>query len=535
MVHTFTQSPSDVRPPGYEYFAGTHFNPQITRWEQAHAFTGYINRRQFLLQQGLFTADVCYYQGDQISVFVLTKNIDPDLGFGYDYDVVNSEVILELMSVKNGKLTLPDGMQYKLMVLPDTKIINPQVLEKIEALVKGGATVVGQKPQKAYGLQNYPQCDSNVTDIADRLWGPCNGQTIKENAYGKGRIIWGKTPREVLLADGILPDFEYKSNGSDSEVDYIHRTIQHQSDKIDIYFIANFRDRPEDLECKFHVENKAPEIWNPESGEIKDLSIYNEINGQITCLLSLPPHGSAFVVFRKKSPDNYITGISRGSVSLFPLTNKPERGYFPLDIEFLGEKKIQVKSSESGQYTMAFKNGKNIDIEFTGISESHVIKNPWVLKFPPGWGAPDSIMVPKLMSWTEFSDPGIKYFFGTATYSTTFNLPDTSLQIDGEYSLDLGIVKDIAEISVNRQNVPVQWKPPYRVNITSFLTTGLNHITVKVTNLWPNRLIGDQFLPPEERFTFTNIGKFTRESSLLESGLIGPVKILKYKKIIIGL
>jgi hypothetical protein len=535
MVHTFTHSPSDVRPPGYEYFAGTHFNPQITWWDHAHLLTNYISRSQFLLQQGLFTADVCYYQGDQIPAFVPTKQIDPDLGFGYDYDVVNTEVILKRMSVKNGKLVLPDGMNYRLMILPNTKMINPQVLEKIEALVKGGATVLGQKPEKAYGLENYPQCDSIVKDIANRLWGKCNGQTIKEIAYGKGRIVWGKTPREVLLTDGILPDFEYKSSGDDSEVDYIHRTIKYRSEKIDIYFVANFKDRWENLECKFRAETKAPEVWSPESGEIHDLAIYNDKNGQITCPLSLPPHGSVFVVFRKKSHDNYITGISRGAVSLFPLIDKQEHTNLPLDIEYLGENKFQVRSSESGQYTLAFKNGKSIDIDFPGMSELHIIKNPWVLKFPSGWGAPDSIMVPKLMSWTEFSNPGIMYFSGTATYSTSFNLSDTSLHTDDEYYLDLGIVMDIAQISINQQKLPVKWKPPYRAKITPCLTTGLNHITVKVTNLWPNRLIGDQFLPPAERLTFTNIGKFTRDSSLLESGLMGPVKIFKYKKVILDL
>jgi hypothetical protein len=140
-----------------------------------------------------------------------------------------------------------------------------------------------------------------------------------------------------------------------------------------------------------------------------------------------------------------------------------------------------------------------------------------------------------LKSWTEFPEPGIKYFSGTAVYNTIFNLPDTLLLSKVEYYLDLGIVKDIAEISVNNQQFPVQWKPPYRINITPCLTAGTNHLTVKVTNLWPNRLIGDQYLPVEERKAFTNIGKFTRNSPLLESGLIGPVKIIQLKKVIISL
>jgi hypothetical protein len=483
MIHTFTHSPPGIRPPGYEYFAGTHFNPQITWWEQAHAFTNYISRCQFLLQQGLITADVCYYQGDQIPNFVPKKQI-----------------------------------------YPDSEMINPHVLEKIEELVKAGATVIGQKSCKTYGLKNYPQCDSVVTDIAEKLWGACNGQTVKENIYGKGRIVCGKTPREILLADGIVPDFKYKSFGNDSEIDYIHRSLHYHSEKIDIYFIANFKDRWEELECTFRVINTVPEIWNPESGEIRDFAVYNEKNGCISCPLSLPPHGSVFVVFRKKYPDNYITGISKDSEMLFPAINKQVTGDCILEIEPLEDNKFQLKSSESGQYTLNLNNGKKIDIDINGIPDPHIINGPWVINFAPGWGAPDSIKVTQLKSWTEFPDPGIKYFSGTAVYHTSFNLHDTLLQIDYEYYLDLGVVKDIAEISVNDQNLPVQWKPPYRVNITPYLTAGINHLTINVTNLWPNRLIGDQYLPVEQRLAFTNIGKFTRNSPLLAGKNINITK-----------
>jgi hypothetical protein len=535
MIHTFTHSPPGVRPPGYEYFAGTHFNPQITWWEQAHAFTNYISRCQFLLQQGLFTADVCYYQGDQIPNFVPNKQIYPDLGFGYDYDVVNSEVILEHMSVNNGQIVLPDGMNYRLLVLPATERINPHVLEKIEELVKAGATVIGQKPYKTYSLNNYPQCDSVVTDIAGRVWGACNGQTVKENIYGKGRVIWGKTPREVLLADGILPDFEYKSFGIDSEIDYIHRSLHNHYEKIDIYFIANFKDRWEELECTFRVINTVPEIWNPESGEMRDFAIYNEKNGRTSCPLSLPPHGSVFVVFHKKYPDNYITRISRDSEILFPDTNKQVKGESILEIEPLEDNKFQIKSSQSSRYALNFNNGKKYDIVINGIPDPQIIKGPWVISFPSGWGAPDSITITHLKSWTDFTEPGIKYFSGTAVYNTTFSLPDTLLQMNDEFYLDLGVVKDIAEISVNNQVLPVQWNPPYRVNITPCLSRGINHLTVNVTNLWPNRLIGDQYLPFEQRLAFTNIGKFKQNSPLLESGLIGPVKILILGKVIFSL
>jgi hypothetical protein len=533
MIHTFTHSPPGVRPPGYEYFAGTHFNPQITWWEQAHAFTSYISRCQFLLQQGHFTADVCFYQGDQIPSFVPKKHIYPGLGYGYDYDVSNSEVILDRLSVSNGQFVLPDGMRYRLLVLPESEMINLQVLKKIEKLVRLGGTVIGQRPHKAYGLKDYPQSDSSVSDLAGRMWGACNGQTIKENLHGAGRTIWGKTAREVLMADGIFPDFEYKSFRSDSEIDFIHRSFIDNSEKIEVYFIANFIDHWDNLECTFRVSEKIPEIWDPVSGEIRDIVIYNEENGRITCPLSLPPHGSVFVVFRSKQKNNYITGMSKDAVSLFPSKNNHAKSNIQLEIERLNENRIQIKTSESGQYKLNFYNNKKIDIGINKMPDPLVIKIPWTVHFPAEWGAPDSITITDLKSWTEFPVSGIKYFSGTAEYHTTIDLPDTLMKTIYEYDLDLGIVKDIAEIIINDQEFPVQWKKPYMINITPYLKSGLNNLTIKVTNLWPNRLIGDQFLPVQERLAFTNIGKFTKKSPLLESGLIGPVKILISQKSII--
>jgi hypothetical protein len=485
MIHTFTHSPPDTRLPGYEYFAGTHFNPQITWWNQAHAFTSYISRCQYLLQKGRFVADVCFYQGDQIPSFVSNKHIKPELGYGYDYDVINSEVILERMSVEDGKFVLPDGMQYRLLVLPDTDMINPMVLIKLDNLIRAGGIVIGPKPKKAYGLQNYPKNDSLVQTIAEQIWGNCDGQKVKENFHGKGKIIWHKSPRKVLSESGILPDFEYRSIQKDLEIDFIHRVLQEQSEKIDIYFVANYKDRWENIEGIFRVTNRVPEIWDPLSGQIEEIDSYDDKYGRITLSLSLPPHGSLFVVFRKNAT---------------------------------GDQQIKISKNTDGLLRFV------PDSIMSGFN-SLIPDKPWTIKFPPGWGAPDSMSITELKSWTGFSDPGIKYFSGTAEYETTLYLPDSLINRTNYFYLDLGIVKEVAEIEVNEDRFPVQWKPPYRINITNSIKAGTNNVRIKVTNLWPNRLIGDQFLPVEDRYTFTNIGKFTKDSPLLESGLIGPVRV----------
>ena len=273
-IHTFTHSPPDVPKPGYEYFAGTHFNPQITWWEQARAFTDYIGRCQFMLQQGRFTADVCFYQGGRVPNFVPNKHIDPRLGPGYDYDVINTEALLTRVSVSGACVVLPDGMRYRLLVLPEDDSIDLRVLEKIEDLVRDGATVAGPKPQKTYGLSGYPGCDSTVQALAGRLWGDDTDERIKERRVGKGRIVWGRTPREILLRDGVRPDFLYENPNRDIQLDWIHRTVEGAGGRTDIYFVANLKETWAETACTFRVSGRLPEIWDPETGTLRRAAVY---------------------------------------------------------------------------------------------------------------------------------------------------------------------------------------------------------------------------------------------------------------------
>jgi hypothetical protein len=525
MIHTFTHSPPGIKPPGYEYFAGTHFNPQITWWSQAHVFTNYISRCQYMLQQGHFVADVCFYQGDQIPNFVPMKKIHPGLGPGYDYDVVNTEVILTRMSVKNGRIILPDGMSYRILILPDSEMINPDVLHRIGELIESGATVIGNKPTKTYGLTNYPECDSIIKSMAVGLWGDCDGATIKERRVGKGRIIGGKTPREVLLGDGILADFESYGLENKNELDYIHRLLTNGSETTDIYFIANFKKSWINVVCSFRIKNKVPELWNPETGKFNDLAVYANVNGRIICPISLPPLGSVFVIFRKDQQSTHISKIIRNSKPIFPAVEPLSDDSPALDVTPLDGQTILLDAWQAGKYQLIANTSKKYEINVPDVPEPIEIAGNWILKFPPGWGAPDSIRLERLISWTEHPDHGIKHFSGTAVYHKTFEMNNDVLKKDTKYILDLGKVGNIAEIVLNGQTLPIQWKPPYRADVTPWLHAGKNELQIKITNLWPNRLIGDQFLPVEQRYTFTNIAKFTKISPLLESGLLGPVKI----------
>ena len=287
--HAFVCSPDETGIPGQQYFAGTHLNPKVTWWDKSAPFFSYIDRCQWMLQQGHFAADVLYYYGDHVPNFTQFKRTDPaHTGGGYDYDVITEEALLERASVKDGKIVLPNGIEYRVLVLPDREVISLAVLRKLKELVAAGATVIGPKPERAEALGNAASSDAEVKAIADELWG---------GKDGKGRVIAGKTAGEVLMGDGMGPDCEFQAGSGD--FDYIHR----KTDDADIYFVANRTNYSATATVAFRVSGKAPELWNAVTGERIFAAAYEEKDGRtFVPLLTFAPCGSWFVVFRGNHP-----------------------------------------------------------------------------------------------------------------------------------------------------------------------------------------------------------------------------------------
>ena len=481
--HAFVCSPAEMGIPGQQYFAGTHFNPNSTWWSKSAPFLGYINRCQFMLQQGLFVADACYYYGDHVPNFAQLKRSDPAKVLpGYDYDVATEEVVLQRMSVKDGRIVLPDGMSYRVLVLPERRGISLPVLRKLDDFVRAGATVLGPKPQESRTLTGYPGCDAEVARLADRLWGDGDGPKPAQRRYGKGRVLCGMTAREALLADGIKPDFEYRSGDSPSSagadieaqpasLDYIHRT----AGSTEIYFVANRSNMWVDADCLFRVQGKQPELWDPVRGATRRAGSWSQADGRTTLPLQFAPYGSIFVVFRKPAANSAASASGRNFAS------------------------------------------------FTNASE---ITGPWTVRFDPKWGGPETVVFDQLSSWTSRPEEGIKYYSGTATYEKTFDLPEALREPGRRVSLDLGQAKELAEVRINGRSVGVTWAMPFRLEITGVVKPTGNHLEIEVVNFWPNRIIGDQYLPAEKRFTRTNIRRLTRNTPLMDSGLLGPVRLL---------
>jgi len=537
--HTFTSSPKEFGLPGNEYFAGTHLNPNVTWWKQSKDFITYLDRSCYMLQQGLYVADVLYYYGDDVPNFVFLKEDYPELNFGYDWDKCSKDVILNRVSFDGEKIVLPDGMSYRVMVLAPEKTIDLDVLKKIEILVNAGMTVVAPRPEKTSGLSGFPESDRELKTITDRLWGKIDGKNIIENSFGKGKVIWGLDINVILEHLKVQPDFAFKSNQAKTALDYIHRTTNDQ----EIYFVVNrfarkgindfeFRylttlpDRYEQVTASFRVTGKTPSIWNPKTGEMSDILTHREENGRTLIPLNLEPEGSVFVVFQNAKAERHITAIQKDSKSFFP-DNQFEAKDFPCLNVLLKEGKKSISVYDSGNYELTWSDGKKDKITVKESNKGTELTGAWKVDFDPKWGGPDHYAMNELKSWIKLEEPGIKYYSGTAVYSKSFDLTSKEIKRK-QVILDLGNVQEMASVKINGQQLQVIWSAPFRFDISPYVRKGSNQLEVEIVNMWPNRLIGDAGLPTAQRLTKTNVNKFNgtdREKYLRESGLLGPVRI----------
>jgi hypothetical protein len=464
----YVHQPRPKEKPGIEWTGvGTHFDCNITWWEQGRAWLRYLARCQHLLQQGKFHADVCYFYGEGSTRFVPGREyMQPALPAGYNYDCVNSEVLLSLMSVQEGRLRLPNGTSYGLMVLPEQRTMSPEALRRIEELIQAGATVTGPRPLRVPGLSGYPDCDSELKALVGAMWGAEDSET-GERRIGKGQLVWGESLDKVLRSLSLPPDFHVSGGDAETKIEFTHRDLE----GVDAYFLSNQKNRVEMLECAFRVAGRHPELWDPVTGAIRNLPEFRVEGGRTFLPLRFEPLQSWFVVFRKP-----IASPRRTAEKNFPA--------------------IQTVMQMAG---------------------------PWKVSFNPDWGGPESVTFDRLQDWTERPEEGIKYYSGAATYRKKFDKPKGTT--GKRLYLALGTVNYLAEVRLNGKHLGVVWCAPWRVEITEAVRGRGNELEIDVVNLWPNRLIGDAGLPPEKQLTKTNVRTFKAGAPLLPSGLLGPVKL----------
>lgn len=326
-THTFTCSPKEMGVPGQEYFAGTHFNPQVTWWGEALAFINYFKRCQYLAQKGDFVADVVYYYGDHIPNIATLKESDPAGALpDFDYDVLSEELLLAGLTVENGRLALPSGMNYRVLVLPDHRVLSLEALKKVDKLVRTGATVLGPKPLRAVSLEGGAEGREEFRKLADGLWGP---DDLADNAKGTrevgvGRVAWGMPARDLLHADGIASDVTFQDKQIASAIDWIHYRI----DDGDVYFLSEPNGKAVSADAIFRCHGRIPEFWDAVDGSIREAATYKFVDRCTQVPLEFDPYGSIFVVFRKASSSDRSDGPN------FPAWRQTQSIAGPWDVTF---------------------------------------------------------------------------------------------------------------------------------------------------------------------------------------------------------
>ena len=495
VLHAFAHQPfGDDLLPGMTFGQwGSHFDRNVTWFKPGKAWVDYINRSQYLLQYGDFASDVLCFAGEASPNGAVNRKDIKDAGF--DYDVCGTDIFANLKT-ENGEIVLPCGRRYRLLVMPETPFQSPHVVRKVRDLVAAGATVLSSKPKHSPTLTGFPASEKEVLVIADQVWGRCDGKTVKSNRHGKGEVLDGISPADVLAKLKVSPAVKLSKDLA---------WIQRRTDDTEIFFVSNQSDKTINAVAGFRSTGKRPEFFDAEQSTITDATGWAVQDDHTMVPLNLAPEKSIFVVFRHPgkpaSHPHVLTEVAVGK---------------PLNL--------------------------------TG---------PWDLRFQEKRGAPEKARFDKLISWAEHENKGIKYFSGTATNTIKFDLPNGFLKNNQQVWLDLGKVAVIAEVRVNGKDLGTLWHKPFRVEVSKALRKGTNTLEVDVTNLWINRLIGDEQHPadckyedvdmkwytnkaltewPEwitsgkerpvkERITFTTWKHWNAGDKLQPSGLIGPVTL----------
>jgi hypothetical protein len=484
---SYVSQPNLTDKPGYEWeLTGLHVDRNVTWWAKGNAWLNYLARCQYLLRRGLFCADLLYFSGEAIPNFTLR---DRKSIAGHDYDVINAEALLTRAQAKNGQIVLPDGMSYRYLIIPEgaADAMTPAVVKKLKALVEGGMTLVGAPPKRSLGLTDYPRSQQEVEATAHELWGEESSDSPRKT--GAGRVIWDRALNEVIEADGLAPDVEFRGVEKSVELDWVHR----RDGQCDIYFIANLSQLQTDVNVAFRVSGRVPELWDAVTGVIRELEEFHTDSDRIVVPLRFDAKQSMFIVFRR------VLGAHKG------------------------------------------KGRSNVP----ALREVGKIVGPWRVSFDTRWGGPASVVFEQLDDWSKRPEESIRYYSGTANYRNAFNISTTTAK---QLYLDLGTVKNVAQVHINGHDAGIVWTAPWRVDIGRFVHVGQNDLEIEVVNLWPNRLIGDANLPNDQRVTKTNVMTYAASlpktffcgwdqeceerkqtgapATLLTSGLLGPVLVL---------
>lgn len=713
VLHVVSHQPTEVPGPGLQLLWGVYFNRK-SLWfaQEGRAWVDYVRRTSYLLQQGRPVADVAYFIGEDTPQ--MTGTLQPQLPSGYDFDWINAEVLLNRAKVEKGRLVLPGGASYRVLVLPPLDNMRPELLEKISQLVNQGLNIVGPAPTRSPSLQDYPRADARVQTLAAHLW-PKNG--IRSRKVGLGGVWNGAPLGEILASLQVTPAL--------LEFNPSVLWKQRSTPDAEIFYLSNQTSQTIKIAPSFRVSGRAPQVWNAETARTEEIAAYREEAGRTIVPMVLEPLQSVFVVFRRASskpsavveikrdgqptvswveakvetqleivdsnlfhsfwvkpegdirlpvqklggieltgqrwilaplqgtavrgagyagagvsvgrngvaviqhwganapavlvwrapaplddwmhvivayragvPQLYINGklVQSGlkSGQRLMVDEEADTGAFgspysqvrglktgyraldDLEIATLSQQRdsiltgatravsidatrvvraedgsLRLQTSRAGNYTLRLSNGQTLSAKVAAPLPAQTVGGPWQVEFV-GAAAPPKTQWVDLKSWSDSADELTKYFSGSATYTTTFQLPATYQRGQTVGTVDLGKVESVARVTVNGMPAGTALRAPYQLDVSPYLKPGANELRVLVTSNWGNRMIGDEQFPddladirhpngnlikwpewalndtprPEpRRITLSARKVFTKDSPLQPSGLIGPVTL----------
>ncbi len=509
VAHGYAYSPPSAGVPGWGYYAGAMLTENQPWWKYFPELSRYVHRAGYILSLGRPVADVALYlpEGDLAaefppSNFNLAKEVifrldrertieDYSWGLprqlqleadvvktavtnGYSLEGVDYSILSTLGTIEDGRFNIGHS-SFRVIVLPGLRGLPLEVLERIVRFCRQGGTVIStlRLPEIAYGLKDHEQNAARLRELMDELYGGIDrARDYQEKTVGRGRAIFAgdETTNYLRALNTVAPDMIIK--GGDQEVGFVHRRAGNQ----DFYFMANLGDQSKRLEVSFRAGNRKPRLWDPMTGEIRDARAYRFDGDRTAVNVTLEPYGSIFVEF--------------GTSTAPP----PEPGPGP-----------------------------------AAQPEALPVSGPWKLSWP-GTGI-SAMEMDELHSWTIY--PAAKYFSGTGRYETTVHLPEAYLNKGPRLVLDLGDVRNVAEVWANGEHAGVVWKRPYRLDVTGKLRSGDNTLRVEVTNLLINHVLNQPVKDYSEIQRRYNIGirirtpdEKQRVKQPLPSGLLGPVRLI---------
>jgi len=528
MFHRYAHQANTHVTPGMTMNRwGSHIDRTQTWWKNAGAaWFKYIARGSFLLRQGVPVSDLLVYvgEGSPNSVFG-RKDFKPAIPTTINFDNVNTDVLINRIKVQNGKLVLPEGTSYKALVLRNSERLSLNTLKRLNELAEQNVLIIGPKPVEMVGYLVSKEQINEFNLLTARIWAKKTTCTDFD---------WAK-----IYAENTIP-IDLKI-GSRTDITYVHR----KTAKEDIYFFYNPDSVAQTFDCSFNIQEKIPELWNPMTGETKRLAKFSNINGITSASISLTSEGSVFIVFRE--PTNQLPVVTSTT------GNPPAPDFF-----LTKEKKPCMVVSKNGNYSSVVSGIQNWVVEVKDIPQPILLNGSWKVSFNKESGYEGEETFASLTDWKDHARDGIKYYSGTAVYTKSFVVSKNLKRAERKFELDLGKVCIAAKVILNGKDLGVVWMPPYKLDITDALVVGSNELQIEVTNLWTNRLIGEERFPdtsgfsvdanvpakempdwyvnnqPQpagQRTTFTTQPFYKATDPLVSSGLIGPVVISAQKMI----